>query len=116
MREDNNTEYKREYTADIKYEQIREMIKLTDGAFSLTLPNVNHARPLRAVHRPKPQHRMILEYLRDNAFVTNEIVQEVLSVKQTRAYRIIREMVDDGLIVKPGAGKEDKKYVLAARP
>jgi len=91
---------------------VKPEITATHGAFSLTLPNMNYARPLRAVRQPKTQHRVILTYLRDNAFVTNEIVQELLSVKQTRAYRIIREMVDDGLIVKRGLGKEDNEYVL----
>jgi len=92
--------------------EVKPEINATNGAFSLTLPNMNYARPLRAVSRPKPQHQAILDYLRDNSFITNEIVQEVLSVKQTRAYTIIREMVDAGLIVKSALGKEDNEYVL----
>lgn len=87
-------------------------ITATHGAFMLTLPNMNYARPLRAIYQPKPQHRVILDYLRNNGFVTNEIAQEILSVKQTRAYTIIREMVNNGLIIKYGTGKEDKKYIL----
>jgi predicted HTH transcriptional regulator len=88
-------------------------IKVTNGAFSLILPNMNHKRPLRAVRQPKPQHKAVLDYLRFNSFITNEIVQEVLSVKQTRAYTIICEMVNGGMIVKSGTGKEDSEYVLA---
>ena len=42
----------------------------------------------------------------------NELVQDILSVKQTRAYTIIREMVNEGLIVKHGLGKEDNTYIL----
>ncbi|GHU56403.1 hypothetical protein AGMMS49975_19640 [Clostridia bacterium] len=53
-----------------------------------------------------------MDYLRNNDFITNEVVQDILSVKQTRAYTIIREMVSVGLIIKRGTGKEDNEYVL----
>ena len=92
--------------------EVKPEINATNGAFSLTLPNMNYARPLRAAYQPKLQHKAVLDYLRCNEFITNEIVQEVLSVKQTRAYTIIREMVNGGFIVKRGAGKEDNEYVL----
>jgi ATP-dependent DNA helicase RecG len=93
--------------------EVKPEITATHGAFMLTLPNMNHARPLRAVHQPKAQHKPVLDYLRGNGFITNETVQELLSVKQTRAYAIIREMVREGLIVKRRGGKEDCAYVLA---
>ena len=57
----------------------------------------------------------MLDYLRDNPFITNEIVQKILSVKQTRAYTIIREMVNEGFITKRGGGKEDNEYILTGR-
>ena len=46
----------------------------------------------------------MLDYLQVHQFITNEVVQQILSVKQTRAYTVIREMVKEGLIVKVGAG------------
>jgi len=92
--------------------EVKPEINATNGAFSLTLPNMNYAGPLRAVRFLKQQHKVILDYLQHNPSITNEIVQEVLSVKQTRAYAIIREMVNDGLIIKYGTSKEDNKYVL----
>jgi len=76
---------------------LKPEINATHGAFSLTLPNMNYARPLCVSRQPKPQHKAVLDYLRDNLFITNEIVQELLFVKQTRAYNIIREMADEGL-------------------
>jgi len=88
-------------------------INATNGAFSLTLPNMNYVRPLHTVYKPKHQHKAIIDYLQKKAFVTNEIVQELLLVKQTRAYTIIREMVNAGLIVKCGNGKDDNEYALA---
>ncbi|MCL2020268.1 MAG: putative DNA binding domain-containing protein [Oscillospiraceae bacterium] len=91
---------------------VKPEITATNGAFSLTLPNMNYARPLKNAPKPKPQHKAVLDYLQVNPSVTNEIVQEILSVKQTRAYNIIREMTGAGLIVKHGAGNGDNEYVL----
>jgi len=93
--------------------EVKPEITATHGAFMLTLPNMNHARPLKTKYRQKPHHKVVLDYLKNNPFVTNEIVQELLTVKQTRAYAVIREMVDEGLIIKRGSGKESKEYVLA---
>ena len=87
-------------------------INATNGAFSLTLPNMNYTQPLRKVKQLKIQHKVILDYLQNNPYITNKIVQEVLSVKQTRAYTIIREMTNSGMIVKNGLGNESNKYVL----
>ena len=92
--------------------EVKPEIQATHGAFMLTLPNMNYARPLKAKRQQKPQHKVVLDYLKDNAFITNEVVQGLLSVKQTRAYTIIREMVNEGLIVKNGSGRDDSEYVL----
>ena len=92
--------------------EIKPEINATSGAFSLTLPNMNYAKPILPSRPLKQQHKVILDYLQHNPSITNEIVQKVLSVKQTRAYAIIREMMNDGLILKYGTGKEDNEYVL----
>jgi ATP-dependent DNA helicase RecG len=92
---------------------VKPEITATQGAFMLTLPNMNYNRPLRAKHKLKSQHKTVLNYLQNHPFITNEIVQRLISVKQTRAYAIIREMVSDGLIVKNGSGRNDSEYVLS---
>ena len=91
---------------------VKPHILATHGAFSLTLPNMNHAAPLRPAQALKPQHKRVLGYLQNNSAVTNEIVQSLLSVKQTRAYKLIREMIDAGLIVKRNTAKDNNAYVL----
>jgi len=94
--------------------EVKPEITATHGGFMLTLPNMNYASPLKSKQAPQPkaQHQVVLDYLQENKSITNAIVQELLSVKQTRAYTIIREMVNDGLIVKRSAGKEENEYVL----
>jgi len=91
---------------------VKPVINATHGAFMLTLPNMNYARPLHAKKRQKPQHKAVLDYLQNHPCITNEIVQEILSIKQTRAYTVIKEMVGEGLIVKRANGKEDNEYIL----
>jgi ATP-dependent DNA helicase RecG len=98
-----------QYYEDFK---VKPEINATSGAFSLTLPNMNYAQSLLLKKKLKAQHCAILNYLQNSPCITNEIVQEVLSVKQTRAYTIIREMIDAGLIVKIGSDKEANEYVL----
>jgi ATP-dependent DNA helicase RecG len=99
------------------YEDFSEKPEIiaTHGAFSLILPNMNYIRPLRPNREPKSQHKVILDYLRNNESITNETVQELLSVKQTRAYNIIREMVSEGLIVKNGSGRDSNEYFLPSK-
>lgn len=92
--------------------EVKPEIMATHGAFMLTLPNMNYARPLREKQKQRPQHKVVMDYLQNNPYVTNEIIQELLSVKQTRAYTVIKEMLNDGLIVKQTSDKENSSYVL----
>jgi len=94
--------------------EVKPEITATHGAFMLTLPNMNYARPILGNHKQfKPQQKAILDYVLENGSISNDIVQKLLCVKQTRAYNIIREMVGERLIVRRGLGKEDREYILA---
>ncbi len=97
------------------YENFSEkpVIEATHGAFMLTLPNMNYVHPLTPKRQHKAQHRIVMEYLKNHPSVTNENVQELLFVKQTRAYTIIREMVKEGILIKNISGKKDNEYILA---
>jgi ATP-dependent DNA helicase RecG len=90
--------------------EVKPEITATSGAFMLTLPNMNYARPLKSKKtKIKSQHKKILDYLQTHDSITNEIVQELLSVKQTRAYTVIREMLNEKLIDKHDL---DGEYIL----
>jgi ATP-dependent DNA helicase RecG len=92
---------------------VKPEITATHGAFMLTLPNMNYARPLREKRTMKSQHKAVLDYLQDHDYITNEDIQELFAVKQTRAYAIIREMTDERLIVKRGSARNDNEYTVA---
>jgi ATP-dependent DNA helicase RecG len=89
---------------------VKPDIAVTNASFALTLPNINYvmAQSGDGQAKTKASYKAVLEYLKTHPFVTNEIVQELLSVKQTRAYIVIKEMRKTGLIKKNDSenGKE----------
>jgi len=94
-------------------EPLKPDITVTNAAFVLTLPNMNYISDL-AVNQEnniKPQHKQIIDYFESHDVITNKAVQEILSVGQTRAYIIIKEMLNANLIIKNFYGN----YVLNER-
>lgn len=78
-----------------------------DGAFRVTLPNMNND----TIGLSKT-HNLVVEYLKNNKYITRPSIEELLDVKVTRANSIIGEMLKLGIIVKVGNGK-NTKYMLA---
>ena len=55
--------------------------------------------------------KKIVEYLLDNHKITNKEVQQLLSVKDSRALKIMKEMVEEGILIKKGKLK-GSYYIL----
>lgn len=85
---------------------IQPEILATHGAFSLTLPNMNYQQAQKKTSQIHPQQQKVLEYLAKHESITNEDVQKLLGVKQTRGYAIIRQMVNAGYLQR----SEHTKY------
>jgi len=94
-----------------------EQIEVTPNTFKIVLPNQNESQPVEAsAKEPIPlysskQFKQILEEIQRVGYVTDESAQTLLGVKKTRAYLILRQMIDASLIKKQGRGKT-KRYVL----
>ncbi len=58
-----------------------------------------------------PAQVKILEFLLVNVKITNKEVQELLGVKDSRAFKILKELVDIGVLVKIGKLK-GSYYIL----
>ena len=58
-----------------------------------------------------PNQIKIIEFLLDEKKITNKDVQQLLGVKESRALKIIREMVNIGVITKRGKLK-GSYYIL----
>ena len=91
-------------------------IEVTHNTFKLVLPNMN-AVPARTEKAADiktnivitPQMKTVLDYLHEYGEMTDEDLQELLSIKKTRAYLLTRRMSEDGLIEIVGRGVA-KKY------
>ncbi len=92
----------------------------TPNTFKLVLPNMNVGKSFvkeptftysAAPVRITEQMRKVVDYLRHHGEMTGEELQELLHVKQTRAYVLAKEMRDKGIIEVIGRGP-DRKYRL----
>ena len=87
-------------------------IIVTPNTFKLILPNRNYYSTDKSEEKAlNDQQRTILQYIERNGAITEETVQKLLGVKRTRAYVILKEMRDSGLIEVQGRG-QNKKYTF----
>lgn len=85
-------------------------IIVTPNTFKLILPNLNYYSAVKSDNiQLTDQQSIIIQYIDKNGEITEETVQELLGVKRTRAYVILKEMRDIGLIKVHGKG-QNKKY------
>jgi ATP-dependent DNA helicase RecG len=94
-------------------------IEVTPQTFKITLPNrSNSAQAAHGSQRPKqtvtPQMQVILTYLAEHGELSDTELQELLSIKRTRAFTLTKQMQGDGLISIVGRGA-DKKYVIGGK-
>ena len=57
--------------------------------------------------------KKIVEYLLDNKRITNKEVQKLLGVKDSRALKIVKEMFEEGILIKHGKNR-GSYYTLRA--
>jgi len=92
----------------------KPQINATQNSFKMTLFNMNHSRNAVAVGKElaekelSSQEELILGYLEQYDEATDEKIQELLNVKKTRAFVIIKQMSDRGLVRIIGRGASRK--------
>ena len=92
---------------------IQPEIIVAPNAFKITLPNMNTAPRISAnkLNRITPQMRRVLEYIEENGQISDAEIESLLGIKKTRAFNLIKEMKELGLVISEGRGKE-KRYFL----
>lgn len=98
-----------------KESEIQPTIKATDGAFQVVLPNINYVvnnnlrksdnKDTLTINVPNSQFQAITYAIVKQGSITRNQVQNILGVGQTRALRILNEMVEAKLIMSFGKGK-----------
>jgi Predicted transcriptional regulator containing an HTH domain and an uncharacterized domain shared with the mammalian protein Schlafen len=96
---------------------VQPKIIITENTFTIILPNMNssidiynHLSDLNNTTLSL-QEKNIIEYLQLHESAADEDIQSLIDVKRTRAYVIIKKLIDMGIIKAVGYGK-GKKYTL----
>lgn len=95
---------------------IQPRIEVTTNTFKIVLPNMNSNNAkgtLISTAAITPQMQAVLDFIEENGQITDSEVQELLEIKNTRAYTLMKQMEKDGLIVIVGRGSS-KKYMKKA--
>lgn len=79
--------------------------RITDNVFMMTLPNLSYADINTTDHE-----RRVLEYLEINPFITRKTAEEILSVSQTMAGRVLKGLVVRGVLKQTGGSVNCKYY------
>ena len=88
------------------------VIEATTNAFKMVLPNMN-AVPNASIKQEAvitPQMQKILSYISENEQITDEEVQSLLGIKKTRAFELMKQMRNMGLVQMIGRGV-GKRYL-----
>ena len=90
---------------------VQPVIEATPNAFKMVLPNMNAVS--EEVIKPEagitPQMKKVLDYISEHGQITDEAIQTLLGIKKTRAFDLMKQMRNMGLIRVVGRGAE-KKY------
>jgi len=92
---------------------LQPRIEVTSNTFKMVLPNMNIAVPEEGRDcqaEVTPQMQMVLDYIDENGQITDSEVQDLLHIKSTRAYTIMKKMAEEGRIMVSGRGA-NKKYL-----
>lgn len=90
------------------------------GAFRVTLPNQNETSKSvkeetktesREILLPYTCEQILLEYVGNKGYVTRKTAEELLGSKSTKAFRILKQLVERGQLKVEGKGK-NSRYVL----
>ena len=99
---------------------VKPQFEVTDNAFKITLPNINYtdaqkdvaaAAPLKIADKATRQE-ILLRLVKKQGSIIRKDVEAELKVSQATAILILRDMVEKGLLIKEGSGKQ-QKYRIA---
>lgn len=101
---------------------VKPVIEATNNAFKITLPNTNfYAEERKVPAAPKPggagsvtkkEERIdtVLKLCRKQGFVVRSDVEAALGISQATAILLLRELTNDGVLIKRGKAKNVRYY------
>lgn len=99
---------------------VKPQFAVSDNAFKITLPNINFERQRAEPQVIAPKSKMhvsdrenaVLQIARKQGFVIRKDVEAKCNISQPTASILLRQMVEKGLLVKEGMGR-NSKYCIA---
>ena len=86
-------------------------IEATNNAFKITLPNLNFSTNTSTAHEPlSEEEERILAYIATKEYIVRSEIDKLLGISQSTSNRMLKKMVEKGLIDQDGIGK-NTKYV-----
>jgi len=85
-------------------------IEVTANAFKITLPNQNAAAENSVPEDPRipsamPKQQIVLRLFDTHESISRKDVEAALNTSQASAVLLIRKMLEDGLLIRVGSGK-----------
>ena len=90
---------------------VKPIIEVSNNAFKITLPNLNYNQEMHEVGIKNERMKMVLSLFGKKDSIVRKDVDDLLGVSQSTSSILLREMLDNGLIVKVGSGR-NLKYRL----
>ena len=87
------------------------MIETTNNAFKITLPNMNYGAELKKPNPVAGEEERVIDFVKKNGEITRINVEAQLEISASSASRLLRRVVEKGLLVQRGKGRSSK-YVL----
>lgn len=98
------------------YDGHKEMpiFRTAEGAFTTTLPNMNESMNREEVNRLRAkvntpsvedEKASIYQYAKEKGRITRKEIEESLGLKTTKAFRLIKEMCEEGVLQQQMSGK-----------
>lgn len=94
---------------------VKPQFEVTDNAFKITLPNTNYAgerknlptAPVKVIEKTD-RKEILLRLAEKQGYIVRKDVEAELHVSQATAILILRDMVETGMLIKDGSGKQQK--------
>ena len=99
---------------------VKPQFEVTDNAFKITLPNINYVGERKDVTTTAPskvtdkanRQEILLRLAEKQGYIIRKDVEAELKVSQATAILVLRDMVEKGLLIKEGSGKQ-QRYRIA---
>ena len=101
---------------------VKPNIETSDNAFKITLPNINYYNKEQAFSKSAPTNTTIctskkelylttiLTLCRTKGFIVRSDIEASLNVSQSTAILLLRELVENGTLLKEGKGKNTRYF------